>query len=169
VAIKERSQVEARRTRIEVVVEVTVAEWDDPDGVALRAAQRVDIDARYGNSTHEPGGPPRGEEISVFLIARDGNGVACGCGALRQLDAGSAEIKRMYVAPERRGTGVSTAMLNALEDHALVRNWTTLRLETGSLLPEAMRFYEREGFHRIPNYGVYIGAEDSVCYEKALR
>ncbi|HEU0164575.1 MAG TPA: GNAT family N-acetyltransferase [Thermomicrobiales bacterium] len=154
--------------RVTIDVEIVVADWDDPDGIALRAAQRADIDDRYGNSTHEPGGAPSGAEISVFLIARDGDGIACGCGALRQLDAGSAEIKRMYVAPERRGAGVSTAILNALEQHARARHWTTLRLETGSLLPEAMRFYEREGFRRIPNYGIYIGAEDSICYEKHL-
>jgi len=155
-------------TRARIVVTITPTAWDDPDGEALRRAQRTELDARYGNDDHEPGGAPIADEISVFLVARDPDGTACGCGALRQLDATSAEIKRMYVVPTHRGRGVSTAILRALEDHARTSGWPTLRLETGLLQPDAIRFYEREGYRRIPNFGKYVGVSDSVCYEKTL-
>jgi putative acetyltransferase len=142
--------------------------WDDPAGAALRAAQRAELDARYGSDDHEPGTPPSAADIDLFLIAADPSGTAVGCGALRRLGETAAEIKRMYVTPESRGTGVSTAILRALESAALDRGWTTIRLETGPAQPDAMRFYEREGYQEIPLFGAYIGSDVSVCYERVL-
>jgi putative acetyltransferase len=143
--------------------------WDDADGAALRAAQRAELDARYGCDDHEPGTPPSAADIDLFLIAADpATGQAVGCGALRRLDPATAEIKRMYVTPASRGSGVSTAILRALEAAAADRGWTTIRLETGHGQPDAMRFYEREGYRRIPPFGAYIGSGISVCYERVL-
>jgi putative acetyltransferase len=142
--------------------------WDDPAGAALRIAQRAELDARYGSDDHEPGSPPSAADIDVFLVAADPSGNPVGCGALRRLDPVTAEVKRMYVAPASRGSGVATAILRALESAALDRGWTTIRLETGPAQPDAMRFYEREGYHEIPLYGVYIGSDVSVCYERVL-
>lgn len=142
--------------------------WDEPDGAALRAAQRAELDARYGCDDHEPGATPTAEDIEVFLVARDDSGAALGCGGLRLLEPGAAEIKRMYVVPEARGTGVATSVLRALEDAARDRGLDTLKLETGHGQPDAMRFYEREGYSRIANFGSYAGAEISRCYARRL-
>ncbi len=142
--------------------------WDAADAVRLRAAQRAELDARYGNDDHEPGEAPTGENVHVFLVARDAGGAAVGCGGLRMLEPGRAEIKRMYVEPTARGTGVATAILRALERRAHERGVTRLLLETGTAQPEAMRFYEREGYHRIDNFGPYAGAPLSVCYARDL-
>src|SRR5687767_9870294 len=54
--------------------------------------------------------PPAGR----FLVLYDGDRPVA-CGGLRRLDAGAAEIKRMYVAPEARGRGYSRRLLAALE------------------------------------------------------
>ncbi|MFC3991873.1 GNAT family N-acetyltransferase [Actinoplanes siamensis] len=147
----------------------TIAErpWDDPAGAALRRAQRAELDARYGSDDHEPGGAPQASEIDIFLVAERA-GEALGCGALRRLDANSAEIKRMYVTPASRGSGVSTAILRALEAAARERGWTTMRLETGSEQPEAIRFYQREGYREIPLFGKYVGSPISRCFERSL-
>jgi putative acetyltransferase len=142
--------------------------WDDPDGEALRTAQRTELDSRYGSDDHEPGAVPSAADIDVFLVAVAPSGRAIGCGALRRLDAGSAEVKRMYVEPASRGSGVAAALLQALEERARARGWTTLRLETGPSQPDAIRFYEREGYRPIPLYGVYAGSGLSLCYERAL-
>jgi len=142
--------------------------WDDPAGAALRAAQRRELDERYGSDDHEPGPPPSATDIDVFLVAIGADGRAVGCGALRRLGATSAEVKRMYVVPASRGSGVAAGLLRALEDRARDRGWTTLRLETGPGQPEAIRFYEREGYRPIPLFGVYIGSDLSVCYERTL-
>ncbi len=141
--------------------------WNDPAGVALRAAQRAELDARYGGDNHEPGPPPSGDDVSYFVVATSDGG-AVGCGALRRLDGSSAEVKRMYVVPAARGTGVARAVLTALEDAAKERGWTTLRLETGTLQPDAQRFYRRAGYHEIPLFGSYVGSELSVCFERRL-
>jgi GNAT superfamily N-acetyltransferase len=142
--------------------------WDDPVGVELRERQRDEILARYGGEDTEPGVHPTADDVAVFLIAFDDAGTPMGCGALRRLDDTSAEVKRMYVEKSARGTGVATAVLRALEQAAVDRGWTTVRLETGTGQPDAIRFYEREGYTPIPLYGDYIGSEVSLCYQRVL-
>jgi GNAT superfamily N-acetyltransferase len=142
--------------------------WTDPHGVYLREKQREEVMARYGGEDTEPGVHPTADDVAVFLIAFDDAGTPLGCGALRQLDDTSAEVKRMFVEPSARGTGVATAVLRALEQAAVERGWTTVRLETGTGQPDAIRFYEREGYRPIPAYGDYIGSELSLCYERVL-
>jgi GNAT superfamily N-acetyltransferase len=143
--------------------------WADPAGEALRVAQRAELDLRYGSDDHEPGTPPAADNIDVFLVAvDDATGDAIGCGALRCRGPATAEIKRMYVTPARRGSGVAAGLLRALEEAARDRGWTTLRLETGPAQPDAIRFYEREGYRQIPLFGAYAGSDLSVCYERVL-
>jgi GNAT superfamily N-acetyltransferase len=142
--------------------------WDDPAGAELRRRQRAELDARYGSDDHEPGPPPSAADVDLFLVAVGDDGDAVACGALRRLDAGSAEIKRMYVVPERRGSGVATSVLRALESAAAERGWHTVRLETGTEQPDAQRFYRREGYREIPLFGPYAGSTMSVCFERVL-
>jgi GNAT superfamily N-acetyltransferase len=148
---------------------IEVRPWDDPAGTALRTAQRAEMDARYGSDDHEPGAVPSADDIDLFLVAVGRDGRAIGCGALRQLDAASVEVKRMYVVPQARGTGVATGILRALEAAAVERGWVIVRLETGTAQPDAQRFYEREGYRQIPLFGSYVGANLSVCYERRLH
>lgn len=150
-----------------MVIEIVTAGWDDPRGEALRAAQRAELAIRYESPDSEPGPAPGAHDIVLFLLALD-DGTAIGCGGLRPIDGTYGEVKRMYVVPERRGSGVSTAILHALEAAARDRGWTRLLLETGERQPDAIRFYEREGYQRIPNYGHYLGSELSLCYAKEL-
>ncbi|WP_210495657.1 GNAT family N-acetyltransferase [Patulibacter sp. SYSU D01012] len=141
--------------------------WDDADGAALRARQQDELRARYAGES-EPGTPPSGADVALFLVARDAAGAAVGCGGLRPLEEGVAEIKRMYVDPLARGTGVADALLAALEAAATERGWTTLRLETGERQPDAMRFYARAGYAEIPPFGPYVGAPFARCFERRL-
>ena len=147
---------------------VTPEPWDAEDGARLRSMQRSELDARYGSDDHEPGSPPSAEDITVFLVARNHEGTAVACGALRRLDAASAEIKRMFVLPHHRGSGAATAVLRSLEAEAARLGLSELKLETGTAQPDAIRFYEREGYRPIPLYGVYVGSDLSLCYERAL-
>lgn len=148
-------------------VEISVAQWDDPDVTALHALQRVEIDGRYGADT-EPGTKPSKADISVVLLARDSDGAAVGTGALRRLDDTSAELKRMYTVASVRGMGVGRALLDALELHAREQGWTTLRLETGPLQHEAIGLYKCAGYVPIPQFGQYTGAPQSLCFERVL-
>jgi len=150
-----------------MAVDVVAVDWHHADSESLRAAQRVEIAERYGTDDSEPGPAPTADDITAFFVAYV-DGSPAGCGGLRAIDAESGEVKRMYVDPAHRGTGVSVAVLDRLERDARERGWRRLLLETGSAQPDAMRFYEREGYARIPNFGHYRHSADSICYGKTL-
>ena len=154
-----------------VGVRVEAAAWDDADVQRLAAAQQAELRARY-DGAGEPGTPPSAADVSIVLVARDDDGMALGCGALRTLGDGVAELKRMYVVPSARGRGVSKAVLAALESAARERGWTTLRLETGPRQPEAIGLYSRAGYRPIGPFGAYVGApeaEGSLFFERVLH
>lgn len=94
---------------------------------------------------------------------------AVSCGAIRELEQGIMEVKRMYTLPEYRGRGIAAKVLVELEQWAAELSSHSCRLETGMKQPEAIRLYERSGYRKIPNYGQYAGVFNSVCYEKKLR
>jgi GNAT superfamily N-acetyltransferase len=151
-------------------VRLTPASWDDTEVQRLTTAQQAELRARYEGGG-EPGTPPSAADVSVVLVARDVDGTAVGCGALRALGGDVAEVKRMYVVPAARGRGVSKRLLAGLEAAARERGWTTLRLETGPRQPEAIALYERAGYRPIPAFGAYVDGPDAGCslyYERVL-
>ncbi|MER5781609.1 GNAT family N-acetyltransferase [Streptomyces mobaraensis] len=106
--------------------------------------------------------PPDG----VFLLARLG-GEPAGCAGLRRLDARTAELKRMFVHPARRGRGVGAALLAAVEETA--RGWGAERvvLETRRDLREALALYARHGYTAVEPY--VHGPYTEVWLGKALN
>jgi GNAT superfamily N-acetyltransferase len=151
-------------------VRIVAVPWDDADVQRLTAAQQVELRARY-DGAGEPGRPPSASDVAVVLLARDDDGTPIGCGALRPLGDGEAELERMYVVPAARGRGVSKLLLAGLEVEALIRGWTTLRLETGPRQPEAIALYEGAGYRSIAAFGAYadaVDAADSLFYERVL-
>jgi GNAT superfamily N-acetyltransferase len=152
---------------------ITRTPFDHPDADRLRRAQRVELDARYGSDDHEPGTPPSAADVPVFLVARADDGRPIACGGLRPLadsvvGPATVEVKRMYVSPDARGSGVAAALLRALEDAARDRGTRRIVLETGILQPDAIRFYEREGYEHVPVFGSYVGSDESVCFARDL-
>jgi GNAT superfamily N-acetyltransferase len=151
-------------------VRIEEAAWDDPDVQRLSTDQQTEIRARYGGKL-EPGTAPSAADVAVVLVARDDDGTALGCGALRPLGDGAAEVKRMYVVPDARGRGLARAVLAGLEEAARGRGWTVLRLETGPRQPEAVALYTAAGYRPIGAFGGYAGdpdATDSLYFERTL-
>lgn len=101
---------------------------------------------------------------ALFVVARDQNGEAVGCGAFRPMNETVAEVKRMYAAVNCVGLG--SKILTYLETQAYAMGYQTFRLETRIVNKRAVAFYEHNGYNRIPNYGKYIGRPDAVCFEK---
>jgi putative acetyltransferase len=106
-----------------------------------------------------------------FFVARLGDG-AVACGGVGFYD-GYAELKRMYAKPNVRGKGVAKALLHRLEAEARDADLAVVRIETGNLQHEAMRFYEREGYAKCGAFGPYAAMPPnaiatSVFYEKVL-
>jgi GNAT superfamily N-acetyltransferase len=101
---------------------------------------------------------------AVFLVARDA-GVALGCGALRPLAPGVAELKRMYARP---GSGAGRFLLAALEEQAVAFGYREVWLSTRRVNGRALAFYARHGYLPVENYGKYAGRDASVCLGKRL-
>ena len=74
----------------------------------------------------------------------------------------------MYVRLQERGMGVSTEILRKLEESAGTFGYTTVRLETGLLQPEAIHLYVKAGYTRIARYGIYAKNPMSACFQKTL-
>lgn len=94
--------------------------------------------------------------------------IAVSCGAFKIFSEDTVEIKRMYTSPMQRGKGLAGKALTELETWAKESGFSRCVLETGIMQPEAIALYEKMGYKRIPNYGQYIGIENSVCYEKEM-
>lgn len=94
--------------------------------------------------------------------------IPAACGAFKPFSEDTVEIKRMFTHPEFRKKGIGSAIVKELENWAAELNFKKAVLETSRDLKNAISVYEKSGFNRIPNYGQYIGVEQSVCYEKAL-
>jgi putative acetyltransferase len=109
--------------------------------------------------------------VSFFVARVDGRAAGCG-GVLLVEETGSAaaygEVKRMYVRPPFRGTGVGKQILAHIADYCRGRSVHLLRLETGIHQVEAIGLYERSGFRRIAPFGPYRADPVSLCYEKRL-
>lgn len=101
-----------------------------------------------------------------YAVVAYSNENAVGCGAIKELDANSMEVKRMYVPPKERGKGIATQLLQELEKWTVEMNYTSCVLETGKRQPEAISLYKKNGYKITPNYGQYVGVENSVCFKK---
>jgi GNAT superfamily N-acetyltransferase len=154
----------------EPALTITVEPITSAEAQALIAALDADILERYPNpddNFFELAPSEVAPEHGAFVIAR-ANGRAIGCGAVRRIDATTAEIKRMYVIPGARGQGLSRKILAFLEAEAARIGVTRLVLETGDRQVEAVALYLRAGFERIPSFGEYVDAPLSVCFGKDL-
>jgi putative acetyltransferase len=144
--------------------------FDSPDAVALTRAQQSELRGRDGEGDIGPAReasmfePPDG----VFLVIRDGE-QAIACGGLARFDERRAELKRMYVAPEARGSGHGRRLLEELEAWARRLGYAAVRLETGEGQAEALGLYRSAGYLPIPCYGVYATRASSRCFEKDLE
>lgn len=158
-------------------LEIRPSRYGAPVAQTLIAAAQAEIVARYGSADENPVesiqfDPPEG----AFLVAwRHGEPVACaGWRTLSHFaeksgaDEDVAEIKRMYAVPAARGTGVAASLLAAIEQSAREHGMHRIVLETGQLQPEAIRFYVKCGYDRIPNYGYYKDEPDCVCFGRDL-
>jgi RimJ/RimL family protein N-acetyltransferase len=91
-----------------------------------------------------------------------------GCGAIKEYDLHTFEVKRMYVAEYHRGHGYAVEILHELEGWAKDLGAQKCILETGVRQLAAIRLYEKAGFAITKNYGQYAEVEDSVCFAKYL-
>jgi putative acetyltransferase len=105
----------------------------------------------------------------TFWTAWEGDELL-GCGALKELDAGHAEIKSMRTSMAHRRKGVAKCMLVHIVDEARRRSYRRLSLETGSHAPfeAARRLYESFGFTYCDPFADYVEDPYSVFMTRTL-
>lgn len=138
-------------------IEIRVIEPDAPMALEAMRAYMEELDRRFPerfdiSSGFDP------EELGLmrapagaFLVAEE-DSLVVGCGGLRSLDDGSAEIKRMWVSPSARGLGLGRRLLDRLEAEARRRGHAVVVLDTHASLDEAISMYSGAGYERIERY-----------------
>jgi len=157
------------------VLDLRPVPLDHPDAHGMIVELQAFYTSRYGDGDATE---LRAEEFvapgGYFVVAYAGGGpVACGGWRAREggepgLRDGDAEIKRMYVRDGHRGRGYARQLLAHLEDTAAAAGRRRIVLETGTLQPEAMALYEREGYAPAEKFGVYRDEPGSRCYARPL-
>jgi len=149
------------------MVRITRTNSDNHDFAELVKLLDADLALRDGEDHSFYAQFNKIDKIRHVVLAYE-NGKPVGCGAIKEYDANTMEVKRMFVPPEGRKKGIATRILAELELWARELSYTRCVLETGKRQPEAIGLYRKHGYKLIPNYGQYAEMENSVCFEKDL-
>src|SRR5438132_10002557 len=99
------------------------------------------------SANHQDFEPPGGSFVVAYA---DDRPVACG--GLKRLDGRSAEIKRLFVAPDMRGRGFGRRVLERLEELARRAGYAVVRLDTGDRQPGAVALFAAAEYGEIADY-----------------
>lgn len=92
--------------------------------------------------------PPAGR-----LWLAESGGEPAGCVALRRLEDGVCEMKRLYVRPQFRGKGIGRILAEAICKEASAAGYEKIRLDTVEpMMQSAVELYRRMGFREIAPY-----------------
>ncbi|MCI3276037.1 bifunctional helix-turn-helix transcriptional regulator/GNAT family N-acetyltransferase [Streptomyces cylindrosporus] len=140
-----------------------------PDARACLDAYAADIDARFpeGFDKSDLVSPEEvsGEAGAFYVAYEEARPIACG--ALRRLEQGVGEIRHVWVHEQARRLGLARRILEALEQEALTRGLTVVRLDTHATLTEAQAMYRACGYTEIPPYVNHVYADH--WFEKQLN
>lgn len=113
----------------------------------------LDVDLCFQGFEEELAGLPgryaRPDGDLLIALADD---TPVGCVAARRLEEGICEMKRLYVRPDARGTGLGRRLAEEIIVIARELGYSTMRLDTLDQLAEAMRLYQSLGFRTIDPY-----------------
>lgn len=141
---------------------------DNTDFRQLVALLDQDLAVRDGNDHAFYAQFNKVDAIKEVVVAYQ-NSLPVACGAIIPFSDTEAEVKRMFVHPDYRKQGIAAKIVTELENWANELGFTATVLETGKKQPEAIALYQKIGYRITPNYGQYIGVDNSVCMIKALN
>lgn len=94
--------------------------------------------------------------------------IPVGSASFKKCDDECAEVKRVFVKQEYKGKGISSKLMELLENAAREQGYRYQVLEFGEPLVAAMALYKKIGYEIIPNYGQCKDMPDSICMKKEL-
>lgn len=105
----------------------------------------------------------------TFWTVWDGDQLV-GCGALKELDPGHAEVKSMRTQPARKRQGIASLLLRHLIAEAERKGYRRLSLETGSAehFAPARALYSKYGFTPCPPFEGYTDDPSSAYFTRTL-
>jgi ribosomal protein S18 acetylase RimI-like enzyme len=104
--------------------------------------------------------------VGVLLLVVDPAGEVVGTAAVRRLEPGTGELKRMWLRPACQGKGLGRRLMDACLDEARRLGCRALRLDTQATLAAAVHLYRAYGFTEIPRYNDNRRAD--IWMERAL-
>lgn len=146
------------------------------DDLSTAEVQELIAEHLAGMHSHSPPGHVNALAIKslrmpdvTFWVARSDNHV-CGCGALKQLDALTGEVKSMRTRTAYLRQGVAQAILDEIVLTARARGYTHIFLETGTgqAFEAAHGLYQRNGFAWCGAFGDYTASDFNVFMVKVL-
>ena len=147
------------------MIQITQTDSSNPDFQSLVQLLDADLAFRDGEDHAFYAQFNKSNQLKHVIVLYQDN-VAIACGAIREWAEGVMEIKRMFVQPTYRRLGFAKKVVSNLESWSEQLGYHTCVLETGKNQPEAIQLYQKIGYTIIPNYGQYIGVENSVCMQK---
>lgn len=150
--------IHATNRRLDQILELYFQGMEESGNKSLDASLDEDLENIEANYFHAGG---------VFLIAIDDKQTVVGMGALRCIDQGIYEIKRMYVASRHRRKGIAESLLTALLEFAVCQHAKEVLLDTAVTQFAAQALYEKFGFQQCGT--ACIDGIESFMYRKTMQ
>jgi len=147
---------------------VVTTDTKNEDFLELTALLDTDLEERYGDIQKSYSAYNKVDYIKDAVIIYSGH-FPVACGAFKEYDSSTVELKRIFVRKEYRQRGLAKLIVSTLEELASNRNYKSCILETGVKQTEAISLYRKLGYEVMDNYYPYIGNENSICMKKELK
>ncbi|MEL7650106.1 MAG: GNAT family N-acetyltransferase [Sedimentibacter sp.] len=126
-----------------------------------------DLSERYGIAQKQYDKLNKADNLNKALVIYE-NDEPVSCGAYKEYNRDTIELKRIFVRKDKRHQGLSRLLISELEQSAKVKGYKNAILETGIKQLEAINLYKSMGYESTDNFGPYIGNTNSVCFSKSL-
>lgn len=142
-------------------------EANDPDFPFLVAQLTLEIREIYGDFQVIYDKYNQISHLDTVVVAYV-NDAPVGCGCFKKINGKTVEIKRMYVKPAERKSGIASGVISELEIWAKEDGYTKVITETAIGLAGSISFLTNRGYRIIQKYGPYVKSETSICFGKVL-
>lgn len=150
-----------------MAIELLKTNSKNTDFIELIQLLDKDLGERYGELQNQYDKHNEVDYINEVIIVYK-NKIPAACGAFKEYNHNSAEIKRIFVKMENRQQGLAKLIVSKLEELVKDNGYKYALLETGIKQHEAISLYKNIGYEVIENYEPYVGNTNSICMKKTL-